>query len=327
MSLLVQVRIHPSRFPEQIQRDLLASLRDRQVNHKFHYDSVQQTQKWLALHQAYSPSRTDPDCEAIYHSAFVAAADRTSSPRVAVIGLGCGGGQKDARLLQLLAQPERQLIYLPCDVSTAMVLVAQRTVSQVISDIRPMVFDLEGANDLPAVLDEVVLRASARIVTFFGMIPNFEPRTILPRLAALLSPQDYLLFSANLAPGADYDTGVRKILAQYDNPMTRDWLATFLFELGVERTDGEIHFEIEACPQSTGAKRVAAYYQFRARRVLEVGGERFDFQSEDAIRLFYSYRWTVNLIERLLGEYAIAVLDRWITRSGEEGVFLCTKAA
>jgi SAM-dependent methyltransferase len=326
MSSLVQVRIHPSQFPEQIQRDLLASLRDRQVKHKFHYDSVQQTHKWLALHQMYSPSRTDPDCEAIYHSAFAAAADRTTSPRVAVVGLGCGGGQKDARLLRLLAQPERQLIYLPCDVSTAMVLVAQSSVSQVISDIQPVVFDLATANDLPAVLNEVAPRASARIVTFFGMIPNFEPRTILPRLAALLTPQDYLLFSANLAPGADYDTGVRKILPQYDNPMTRDWLATFLFELGVERTDGEIHFEIEACPQGTGAKRVAAFYQFRVRRILEVA-ERFEFQPEDTIRLFYSYRWTANLMERLLREYAIAVLDRWITRSGEEGVFLCTKAA
>src|SRR5262245_36179891 len=256
MSSLVQVRIHPSQFPEQIQRDLLDSLHDRQVKHKFHYDSVQQTQKWLAVHQAYSPSRTDPDCEAIYHSAFVAAAERTISPRVAVIGLGCGGGQKDARLLRLLAQPERQLIYVPCDVSTAMVLVAQRTGSHVISDIRPIVFDLATANDLSAVLNEVAPRASARIVTFFGMIPNFEPRTILPRLAALLSPQDCLLFSANLAPGADYDTGVRKILPQYDNPMTRDWLATFLFELGAERTDGEIYFEIEACPQSTGGKRI-----------------------------------------------------------------------
>ena len=55
-----------SQFPENVRRDLLASLRTRRVNHKFHYDSVKQTQKWLALHQAYSPTRTDVDCLAVY---------------------------------------------------------------------------------------------------------------------------------------------------------------------------------------------------------------------------------------------------------------------
>ena len=46
------------------------SLRTRRVNHKFHYDSVKQTQKWLALHQAYSPTRNDADCRAIYDKSF-----------------------------------------------------------------------------------------------------------------------------------------------------------------------------------------------------------------------------------------------------------------
>ena len=75
------------------------------MNHKFHYDSVKQTQKWLALHQAYSPARNDADCRAIYDRAFKAAAAKIKSKRVHVIGLGCGGGQKDTRLLKLLKKP------------------------------------------------------------------------------------------------------------------------------------------------------------------------------------------------------------------------------
>src|SRR5271170_687326 len=54
----------------RVRRDLLESLRTRRVNHKFHYDSVKQTQKWLALHQVYSPSRNDADCQAIYEQSF-----------------------------------------------------------------------------------------------------------------------------------------------------------------------------------------------------------------------------------------------------------------
>ena len=44
MKSLVNVAIHASQFPENVRRDLLVSLRSRQVNHKFHYDSVKQTQ-------------------------------------------------------------------------------------------------------------------------------------------------------------------------------------------------------------------------------------------------------------------------------------------
>ena len=38
MGSVVNVAIHPSQSPEMLRRDLLASLRARQVNHKFLYD-------------------------------------------------------------------------------------------------------------------------------------------------------------------------------------------------------------------------------------------------------------------------------------------------
>src|SRR5215471_15061361 len=87
---LAPITIHSSQFPDQIRKDLLESLRTRQVNHKFHYDSVKQTQKWLTLHEAYSPSRTDPDCVAIYERSFEAVRDQLQSDRIHLVGLGCG---------------------------------------------------------------------------------------------------------------------------------------------------------------------------------------------------------------------------------------------
>src|SRR6266446_10521820 len=134
MSSVAQVTIHASQFPENVRRDLLDSLRTGEVNHKFHYDSVKQTQKWLALHQAYSPSRTDPDCAAIYDRGFEAVANRLQAGPVHLIGLGCGGGQKDARLLKLLRESGKEVCYTPSDVSTAMVLVARQHALQVIDE-------------------------------------------------------------------------------------------------------------------------------------------------------------------------------------------------
>jgi L-histidine N-alpha-methyltransferase len=324
MSSLVHVAIHASQFPEKVRRDLLESLRTRRVNHKFHYDSVKQTQKWLALHQAYSPSRTDADCAATYDRSFAAVAERIEAGRVHLIGLGCGGGQKDTRLLKLLRDSGQETFYTPADVSTAMVLEARQTALAVVpeQDCFPLVCDLGTADDLPAVLDALPVANVARLITFFGMIPNFEPQVILPRLARLMRPVDYLLLSANLAPGADYAAGVQRILPLYDNALTRDWLMTFLLDLGVEASDGELRFDIEEDAGGSGLKRVAAYFRFARQREIRVVAERFLFPTGDSIRLFFSWRHTPALVRGLLSEHGLKVLEEWITKSGEEGVFL-----
>jgi L-histidine Nalpha-methyltransferase len=147
---MASISIHASQFPEKVRRDLLASLRSRHVNHKFHYDSVKQTQKWLALHQTYSPTRNDENCRAIYGNAFAAAAAKIKTKSVHVFGLGCGGGHKDTRLLKLLKARGKKIFYTPCDVSTAMVLVARQTALAVLPEKNcfPFVCDLASADDL-----------------------------------------------------------------------------------------------------------------------------------------------------------------------------------
>ena len=351
MSPIASVRIHASQFPENVRSDLLASLRTRRVNHKFHYDSVKQTQKWLALHQAYSPTRHDADCRAVYAQAFKAAAEKIKSPRVHVIGLGCGGGQKDTRLLKLLKARGKEIFYTPCDVSPAMVLVARQTALAVVPEKNcfPFVGDLgwsaehplgeswhtlstsrgrarrsNQADDLPNVLDSRIPHPASRITTFFGMIPNFEPQIILPKLASLVRPKDFLLFSANLAPGRDYAASVKKILPQYDNPLTRDWLMTFLNDLGVSRNDGRLQFSIEA--GTLDLRRIEAIFHFTRPRRIEVENTAFDFRAGETIRLFFSYRYTPERVRKILARYQLAVCDQWITKSEEEGVWLIRRS-
>jgi L-histidine Nalpha-methyltransferase len=343
---VANVLIHASQFPENVRRDLLKSLRTRRVNHKFHYDSVRQTQKWLALHQAYSPTRNDLDCRAVYTQAFKAAAEKIKSPRVHVIGLGCGGGQKDTQLLKLLKVRDKKIFYTPGDVSTAMVLTARRTALAVVPEKNcfPVVCDLATADDLPEVFNRIIWEGrrvggpnisgtatrrpsqeGTRLITFFGMIPNFEPQIILPRLAALVRPGDFLLFSANLAPGDDYIAGMKKILPQYDNPLTHDWLMTFLLDLGVERSDGKLRFKIENV-WAAGLKRIAADFRFRRPGRIIVEEKTFDFRPGESIRLFFSYRYTPDRVGRILGGYGLEICDQWITKSQEEGVFFCRNA-
>ncbi len=320
----VPVLVHPSQFPDQVRRGLLESLRRRQVQHKYLYDGVKQTQKWLTLHEAYSPARTDPDCLVTYEKSFRGTIARLSAGEVHVVGLGCGGGQKDARLLSFLREAGKRVAYTPVDVSTAMVLTARQAALAAVPGLActPVVLDLGIADDVAALMDEVCAPGQTRLITFMGMIPNFEPQMILRRLSELVRPADALLLSANLAPGPDYEQGVLQILPAYDNDLTHDWLLGFLLDLGIEKSDGEIRFKIEEEPPDSGLLRVAAGYEFRAARELRVDNEMFAFQPGDTLRLFFSYRHTPALIAEMLRPCGLSVAEQWITRSGEEGVFL-----
>jgi uncharacterized SAM-dependent methyltransferase len=318
------VAIHSSQFPENIRRDLLTSLRTRQLNHKFLYQGIKQHQKWLALHQACSPAQTDADCVETYDKAFAAAADQIAAQRIHVLSLGCGGGQKDARLLRRLRQSGKRVGYTPCDVSLEMVLTARHTVMEVLEseDCFPFVCDLLAPDDWGAALLQPLPDDAGRLVAFFGMIPNFEPAVILPRLAALLRPGDCLLLSANLAPGTDYEAGVKRVIPLYDNTPTREWLMGFLLELGVEPPDGELCFAVEDCPCGSGLKRIVANFCFQRPKTVPLDGHRFDFTAGENLRLFFSYRHTPEQVRMALGKNGIAGQDQWISRSGEEGVFL-----
>ena len=210
----VTVTVHPSQFPDAVQRELIESLRSGEVPPKFLYDSVRQTQKWLEVHQAHSPARTGLDVEQIYDVAFDDALGQAQSEAVAWIGLGCGGGRKDTRGLA-------------------------------------------------------------------------KPAIILPRLAGLLREDDQLLFSANLAPGGDYRTGVEAVMPQYDNAETRAWLLSFLLGIGVPETAGELVFEIE---EVGGLLRIVADFKFGQPQSVTVAGEAVAFRAGQSLRLFYSYR-------------------------------------
>jgi uncharacterized SAM-dependent methyltransferase len=322
----VSVFIHPSQFPDAVRRDLVECLRQRAVNHKFLYDSVKQAQKWLALHEACSPARTRPEVAATYQRAFEQTAQMAGPGPVHVIGLGCGDGAKDCALMRCLEG--RTVYYTPADVSTALVVRAWRAAGEMVPPERcfPLVCDLATTEDLPAFVEERSAPASARLFTFFGMLPNFEPAMILPKLAALVRPGDSLLCSANLAPGTDYRKGVEQVLPLYDNALTRDWLMTFLSDLGVGADDGAMTFRIEEHPAGSGLLRIAAYFRFAREREVRIDSDAVAFQETDVLRLFFSYRHTPRLVRDLLAPQGLSVTARWISPCGEEGLFLASRA-
>ncbi len=324
----VAVLMHRSQFPAAVGSALRASLRSREMNHKFHYDTTRQTLRWLRVHEAFSPARTDPDCGRIYSQAFSAAAVQlATASAIEVVSLGCGGGKKDAALLTELrrANPACRLRFVPADVSAGLVLIARDgavAAGVAPEDCAPVVFDLALALDWAATLPTVLDPASTRIVCFFGMLPNFTPGEVLPQLAALLRPNDLLLVSVNLAPGDDYAAGVAQVMPLYDNSLTRDWLWSVLQDLGAEPGDGRMEFRIVVCPGNTGLLRIEAVVTFLRDCRLSFEGEVFEYPPGAEFRLLFSYRHTPERLTALCHPYDLIFTDHWRNDGGDEGVFL-----
>ena len=318
----ISVNIHPSVFPERTRAAYIESFRSRRMNHRFHYESEKQAQQWLALHEAYSPARTDADCLRTYERAFREIAETIDAKQIALISIGCGGGQKDLTLLKSLTA--HTINYVPTDVSLALVLTAHlRAKNELKLDSSPALLDVSATEDLPAFLDDLTPSKTKRILAFFGMVPNFEPDAALRPLAAALRPGDILLLSANLAPGSDYQAGVTKILPLYDNHQTRRWLATTLLDAGLEVSPADIQFTMN---RANHLLRIEANYHFRTEQSVRLDSQEFVYKPNDPFRLFFSYRHTPDRLRDLLANYEIQIEREWITASQEEGIFLCRKA-
>ncbi len=326
-SSFATVAIHPSQFPDQVYQDYLDGFRAKAIDHRFHYDSVKQSQKWLKIHKTYSPASGNEDCLQAYTQCFKATEKQlTAGTKLQLIALGCGGGAKDSRLLSGLLHHTQSLICYPIDVSLSLALISAQAMQSVAPDVvvKPVVCNLLAASDLIQQIDQQDSPAH-KVITFFGMIPNFFPNQILPILSQFLSSGDHLLFSANLAPGPDYIQGIQTVLPQYDNDLTRDWLMTILIDVGVETSQGCLTATIESDETYPDISRIAFYFEVKQAIQLTLDEQLIHWDVGDRIRLFFSYRYTSAQITALLQQYGIKVLDFWEDDRQEEGVYLCQK--
>ncbi len=324
----VSVAIHPSLFPEALHARLRASFRTRRIHGAFHYDTARRAHRWMQVHATHSPAVTADDARSSYDQAARESVVGLEPGAWGCIGLGCGSGHKEARVVAALAARGSSVTYLPLDVSVPLVLISREAALAQVPNltVHPIAADLTDVSDLSAVIDSLLPSGVGRFFTLFGMLPNFEPEFIFGRMASWLRIGDLMLFSANLAPGSELESGVRTVFPQYDNPETQAWLRTILEDHGVLADAGSVQFHIEPVPGSPGCARIAADWVVSRSSECVLDRESFFWEPGERVRLFFSIRHTPQSIELGLRSQGLRLTQSWIAGSGEEGVFLVERS-
>jgi hypothetical protein len=307
-----------------------ASLRCGEIDVFFHYQGVAQAQRWLAVHRAHAPHFGDATLDQSIH----ALADELAriAPNADVVALGPGAGSKERAVLAALTQAGRRPRYLPIDASIELALLSADVAIDVAqAPIVPMVGDLSLVTELAPWLDQQ-WDDRPRILTAFGISPNVAPDIFFTLLASALRPLDTLVVSANLAPlvpgqpddDAGYLAACERVIGQYDNPETRDWLCGVLLDWGLGSRLGPVAVTIE---------RVSDLYAFVAAThwlqdtTFPWEGSSFSAQENDPLRVFTSIRYTPQRFERWLADAGLEALARSIDPTGQEGIWIVRRPA
>ena len=121
-----------------------------------------------------------------------------------------------------------------------------------------------------------------------------------------MKKDDLLLFSANLAPGQSSHTGALRILPQYDNRPTRNWLEAAILRYRPKQPKGHLEFGVFSDPKQKTLARIEARW-ISPRKIHTV---------------FSSRRPTSSQVEAWIRSAHMRKLERYLDSLGEEGLWL-----
>ncbi|MFM9163984.1 MAG: hypothetical protein ACKOQ0_01290 [Solirubrobacterales bacterium] len=315
----IDVVVHESVHPEALAAELRDGLVGGEVATRQHYVSARQARLWREIAAAFSPARDEADGVRAYDAVNGLVADRVAGAGAHVIGLGCGDGAKERRLLDALAGTG-PLTATPVDVSLPLVQVAVDRLAGAAGTAlgRPVVCDLGlAAADLPAMVGEA---PGPRVVTLYGILPGMEAFAAMAAALSLLRPGDLLAVSANLLP--EGDGALEAVTAQYDNEQTRSWLGALVEDAGLRPGQADVRIGELSEPGTGAVAAVGAWLEPReeVELVLEAGEVRLEPGSP--VRLLRSARHTPEGLEAIVLAAGLELLALEVSPTGEEGVAL-----
>ena len=310
--------------PEQaLQGDAIEALQANRIDPKFLYVTPRQAELWRRVFLKHSPIHANPEFARIYRDAFARVADQLEGQKMLLVGLGCGTGMKELGLLTSLKAEGCEVLFSAIDVSHDLVLESTGKLMEAgAGHRRSLVCDLTETSFLENWLGGMENRLP-RVITFFGMVPNFIPSAVIRLLHAVLRPGDVVLASAHLAPVRTENPGevraaMDSVLPQYDNPETLAWLTAALQVWDLESLVGPPQVKIG---ELEGIPAFLAFASWKNAAPFERWGHRFSPKIEEPLRLFFSLRYTPALFETVLRREGFSTELLSITSCRQEAIW------
>ena len=254
---------------------------------------------WKKVHLSCSPFLHRAELQRLHCLPSTRIRKHFGRQSYSLLALGCADGTKESLLLKKLPKPT-SLLALDTNLS-----LARRAALRL-----PAFHKSARRGDLTSSLSLQFLFSQLSphptLITLFGVLPNLNPLPLLRSIRRLMKKDDLLLFSANLAPGQSSHTGALRILPQYDNRPTRNWLEAAILRYRPKLPKGHLEFGVFPDPKQKTLARIEARW-ISPRKIHTV---------------FSSRRPTSSQVEAWIRSAHMRKLERYLDSLGEEGLWL-----
>ena len=259
---------------------------------------------WKKVHISCSPFLDRSELQRLHCLPSTRIRKHFGRQSYSLLALGCADGTKESLLLKRLPKPT-SLLALDSNLT-----LARRAALRL-----PAFHKSARRGDLTSSLSLQFLFSQLSphptLITLFGVLPNLNPLPLLRSIRRLMKKDDLLLFSANLAPGQSSHAGALRILPQYDNRLTRNWLEAAILRYRPKLPKGHLGFGVFPDPKQKTLARIEARW-ISPRKIHTV---------------FSSRRPTSSQVEAWIRSAHMRKLERYLDSLGEEGLWLVTRKA
>ena len=254
---------------------------------------------WKKAHLSCSPFLHRAELQRLYRLPATRIRKHFRRRPYSLLALGCADGTKESLLLKKLPKPTSLLA-----LDTNLTLARRAALRLPAFHKSARRADLTSSLSLQFLSSQ--LRPHPTLITLFGVLPNLNPLPLLRSIRRLMKKDDLLLFSANLAPGQSSHTGALRILPQYDNRPTRNWLEAAILRYRPKLPKGHLEFGVFPDPKQKTLARIEARW----------------ISPHKIHTVFSSRRPTSSQVEAWIRSAYMRKLERYLDSIGEEGLWL-----
>ncbi len=234
--------------------------------------------------------------------------------KINIIDVGCGNGEPVVPILDILAEQDIQLRYVPIDISSDMLSMAEKFVKNNYKNIqtKPIELDFEMGN-FSDIMFELKESGYSNLLLFLGStLGNHSDRQrVLTNFRDSMSSEDFFILGVELTNFSK----INRILPHYKGKLPEEFLYFIPDYIGIKRSDTE--YDVS---WNDKLNQVEVKVILKKNSNVKIGSEKFTLEKEEQILLSRSVKFTEWTITKLLSD--VGFRTELLTTTEDRGYLL-----